>query len=266
MTDFAKVLLAVAPHGKPEILAGFAAALPACIADAGLTTPARLADFIAQCAHESAGFCAIIEYASGKAYEWRKDLGNTHAGDGVKYKGRGEIELTGRANYKICGAALGLDLVNHPELAAEFPTAALTASWYWKTHGLNKFADNGDFKAETLRINGGYNGLSSRLAYRAKAMKALANVKIALLEGAAIEAKAARTKATGVVAAVTPAGAALSLGAQPSPVNHALLGSGGEWALIAVGAACVAGAIWLFLSIRKHQDAAAALTAAAKGA
>lgn len=209
MTDFQKVLLAIAPHGKQAIRDGFAAALPDCVARAELTTPLRLAHFLAQCAHESAGLATTTEYASGKAYEGRKDLGNIQTGDGVRFKGRGLIQLTGRSNYKAAGDALGLPLEANPTRAGDFPDAALTAAWFWKRKGLGALADKDDIESVTRRVNGGLNGLASRKAYLAIAKAALADLKGALLAGAAEEtskAKAQAQGATGAGGVATPPG------------------------------------------------------------
>jgi putative chitinase len=266
MTDYRKVLLAIAPHGKPAIRDGFADALRAAIAYADLSAPLRLPHFLAQWAHESDGFNALEEYASGKAYEGRKDLGNTQKGDGVRFKGRSPAMLTGRSNYTLAGKDLGLDLVNRPDCAAEFPTAALIPGWFWKRNGLNALADKDDIESVTRRVNGGLNGLASRKAYLVKAKAALADLKGALLAGAAQETAKAKAKTQGAATATAPAAALASIGAIPSDATHAALGAGGEWALIVAGIALAGLAVWLFLSIRKHQDAAAALTIAAKGA
>jgi putative chitinase len=196
MTDFQKVLLAIAPHGKQAIRDGFAAALPDCIFRASLTTELRLAHFLAQCAHESAGLATTTEYASGKAYEGRADLGNTQKGDGVGFKGRGLIQLTGRANYKAAGDALGLPLETNPTRAGEFPAAALTAAWFWKRNGLGALADKDDIEGVTRRVNGGLNGIASRKTYLAKAKAALADLKGALLAGAAEETAKAKAQGT----------------------------------------------------------------------
>lgn len=137
----------------------------------GIDTPLRAAHFLAQACHESAHFRTLHEYASGAAYEGRKDLGNVYAGDGVRYKGRGIFQLTGRANYRAYGALLGLDLENNPELAADPETSVRVACEYWKQKGLNGWADRDDVNEITRRINGGYNGLRDRtnILFRAKA-------------------------------------------------------------------------------------------------
>lgn len=138
-----------------------------------IDTPLRAAHFLAQACHESAHFRVLHEYASGAAYEGRKDLGNVYAGDGVRYKGRGIFQLTGRANYRAYGSLLGLDLENNPELAADPEISVRVACEYWKHKGLNGWADRDDLNEITRRINGGYNGLSDRAACLARAKKAL---------------------------------------------------------------------------------------------
>lgn len=138
-----------------------------------IDTPLRASHFLAQACHESAHFRTLHEYASGAAYEGRKDLGNVYAGDGVRYKGRGIFQLTGRANYRAYGALLGLDLENNPELAADPEISVRVACEYWKHKGLNGWADRDDLNEITRRINGGYNGLSDRAACLARAKQAL---------------------------------------------------------------------------------------------
>ncbi len=140
----------------------------------GITdTPIREAAFIAQVAHESGSFRYTQEIASGQAYEGRADLGNTNPGDGVRFKGRGYIQITGRANYAKCGEALSLDLLKHPELLEEVPNACKSAAWFWYVHGLNQLADSGDFVGVTRRINGGTNGYPDRLGFYERAQKVL---------------------------------------------------------------------------------------------
>ena len=147
--------------------------LNAAMKEAHIDTPKRQAAFLAQLAHESGQFRWMEEIASGAAYEGRKDLGNTHPGDGKRFKGRGPIQLTGRSNYIAAGKALGLDLVHHPERAKDPDVGFRTAAWFWSTHGLNKLADHGNFREITHRINGGYNGMRAREAYYHKALQVL---------------------------------------------------------------------------------------------
>lgn len=139
----------------------------------GIVTPTEAVDFLAQCLHESAEFRYLEEIASGKAYEGRVDLGNTQPGDGVRFKGRGLIQITGRTNYGACGKAIGADLLEHPEQLATTDLGTASACWFWQTHGLNRYADAGDFITETRRINGGINGLGDRQAYRARVAHAM---------------------------------------------------------------------------------------------
>ncbi|EOR08675.1 hypothetical protein F896_01201 [Acinetobacter genomosp. 15BJ] len=122
----------------------------------------RLAHFIAQLAHESGNFRYMEEIASGAAYEGRKDLGNTEKGDGTRYKGRGPIQLTGRANYRKYGQALGIDFENNPQIVALPSIGMLVACKYWSDNELNEYADKDDIKIITKRINGGFNGLADR--------------------------------------------------------------------------------------------------------
>lgn len=132
----------------------------------------RLAHFMGQCAHESGGFRYMEEIASGAAYEGRKDLGNTEPGDGRRYKGRGPIQLTGRANYRASGRRLGLALEEHPEMVAYPSVGLLVGVDYWADRELNALADRDDLLSITRKINGGTNGLEERrrLTARAKAL------------------------------------------------------------------------------------------------
>jgi putative chitinase len=144
-----------------------------------INTPARVAAWLGQLAHESGGLHYWEEIASGAAYEGRVDLGNTHPGDGKRYKGRGPIQITGLANYKKAGAELEIDLINHPEQAASVPTGCLIAAWYWADKRLNQLADEDTedaYRRITRRINGGYNGWQDRLTYWRRARQALGMV------------------------------------------------------------------------------------------
>ncbi|WP_278940775.1 glycoside hydrolase family 19 protein [Pseudomonas helleri] len=101
-------------------------------------------------------------------------MGNTAPGDGWKYRGRGLIQLTGKTNYRLCGEALGLDLLAQPELLEKPQHACMAAAWFWSSNGLNLLADKGDIETITRRINGGLTGLADRQAIYARALKVLA--------------------------------------------------------------------------------------------
>lgn len=139
--------------------------------DHHITTRRRAAMFIAQTCHESGGYRWREELASGALYEWRRDLGNVVAGDGVRYKGRGYIQITGRFNYRAISKALRIDFLGHPWRLSERRYAALSAAWWWESNGVNRVADTGDFVAVTRRINGGTNGLADRRRYYARARR-----------------------------------------------------------------------------------------------
>lgn len=147
--------------------------LVAAMQEADISTPARAAAFLAQLAVESGELRWFEEIASGEAYEGRADLGNVHPGDGKRFKGRGPIQLTGRANYRKAGAALGLELEQNPELAARWDVGFRVAGWYWTSHNLNPLADAGLFRSITHLINGGLNHLSEREEYHRRAREVL---------------------------------------------------------------------------------------------
>lgn len=133
----------------------------------GITTPLRMAHFLAQCAHETMGFVLMTEIASGKQYEWKSILGNTQRGDGVKFKGRGLLQLTGRANYQAYARSrfCNGDLMSHPDRLAQLPGAVKSAMWYWWSRGLNALADQDNVTAITRKINGKLNGIENRKIY-----------------------------------------------------------------------------------------------------
>lgn len=153
----------------------FAYALNPAMATGGITSVPRVAAFLGQILHETGGFQWLHELASGQAYEGRQDLGNTQPGDGPRYKGRGFIQLTGRANYRQAGLDLGVDLENNPDFAADPTMAAKTAVWFWNKKGLNAKADAGDVRGITRAINGGYNGLEERIQLTQNAMSVLSS-------------------------------------------------------------------------------------------
>lgn len=160
----------------------FAPVLNAAMARYQIIGLKRVAAFVAQVGHES-GQLRYPRELGNDAYLSKYDtgqlalrLGNTVQadGDGQRYRGRGLIQITGRANYQACGEALGLDLVVAPELLEQPRWAALSAAWFWASRGLNVLADAGDFDKITQRINGGQNGAADRRALYAQALKVLA--------------------------------------------------------------------------------------------
>lgn len=172
-----------------------------------IDTPQRAAMFLAQVAHESGGFRTLVEslhYSAtrllqvwptrftptdaaamafneqaiaNRAYGGRLGNGPEDSGDGYAFRGRGLIQLTGRDNYTRCGAALGLDLVGHPELLEQPIYAAQSAGWFWSTRGCNELADAGDYLGITKRINGGTNGQADRETWLATVRAVLGVVR-----------------------------------------------------------------------------------------
>lgn len=178
---------------------GYATALDSAKREGEITTPQRVAFWIAQLAVESGHFTRLEEslvysakrlaavfprlaseadaivaqatrvsgkydeaYVGNKIYAGCNGNGSEASGDGYKYRGRGFIQLTGRSNYAAYGKALGLDLVNNPDLASQPAVAARIAARFWFSHGCNALADAGDVTGVTQRINGGTNGLADR--------------------------------------------------------------------------------------------------------
>jgi predicted chitinase len=158
----AKTLQKAMPGLSADLAAKYVDLLRQAMLDHGITTEKRSAAFMAQLGHESVSLRYFQEIADGSAYEGRHDLGNTHPGDGRRYKGRGPIQLTGRSNYRTYGGLLKLPLEEKPDLAAEPKVGFQIAALFWQRGGLNDLADKGDFREITRRINGGFNGLDDR--------------------------------------------------------------------------------------------------------
>ena len=162
----------IAVYADPHKIALYLPMLNDTMGKYNIDTSLRQSHFLAQIIHESGSFQYKVELDSGLAYEYRADLGNTQKGDGPLYKGRGFIQLTGRANYTHYGLYLNEDLVNHPELVAtKYP--ADVSGWFWANHSLNALADADNVNAITRMINGGYNGLQDRIFYLQKAKSVL---------------------------------------------------------------------------------------------
>jgi putative chitinase len=166
----------------------------------GINTEKRQAAFIGQCMHESGGFKLLEEnlnysakalmntwpsrfpteemanqYArnpekiANKVYGGRMGNADESSGEGWKYRGRGIKQLTGKENYQRCSEALGVDLVENPDLLLDPKYATLSAGWFWNKHNLNDLADKSDIETMTKRINGGLLGLDARKVAIAKA-------------------------------------------------------------------------------------------------
>jgi putative chitinase len=174
MTDWRSVISIMEPTAKPWIVDGLVDAMPVLIERYKIDTALRQQHFLATCAHESDHFHTTVEYASGAAYEGRKDLGNTYKGDGKRFRGRGLIQLTGRANYRAAGDEFKTDFVADPDKVARFPWAALVSGWFWHKNEINRHADNDDPRAVCKVVNGGLNGLQSRIDLTRIAGRALA--------------------------------------------------------------------------------------------
>ena len=176
MTITAEQLKAIAFSISDERVSKFLEPLNTAMDKFGITSAPAQAMFLAQVMHESGECRYVLELASGTAYEGRKDLGNTSPGDGVKYKGRGLIQITGKLNYIALGKVLVIDCVTNPSLVEDPTNAAMSAAWYWNCRGLTAIAEGNTetaFKLVTKKINGGYNGYDDRLKYWIRAKKAL---------------------------------------------------------------------------------------------
>ena len=181
-------------------------ALEQLFPDYEINTANRIAAFIAQCSHESAGFTALKEnlnykaetltrlwpklfpagiakaYASmpnkqeaiaNRAYGSRMGNGSEESGDGFKFCGRGLIQLTGRNNYQAFADSLEMDIDDVPEYLATFEGAAQSACWFWEENKLNQWADKSDILTLTKKINGGTIGLEDRIKHYEHAITVL---------------------------------------------------------------------------------------------
>jgi len=167
----AEQLGAIMPYAHEKVPV-FLVPLNAAMQEFSINTPRRMSAFIAQVAHESGELRYMEEIADGSAYEGRLDLGNTQPGDGRKFKGHGLLDITGRTNHALCGAALGMNLETFPELITQPIGACRSAGWFWTAYKkLNDDADFDRFGSITHKVNGGYNGLDSRLHYWLAARK-----------------------------------------------------------------------------------------------
>jgi putative chitinase len=201
--DFKKEHLEEMIHGNPYVDQWYHA-LSEILPEYEINTPARVAAFIAQCAHESGGFRLLKENLNYKAASLRKvfpkyfptdDLaaayankpemianrvyggrmgnGDEQSGDGFRYCGRGLIQLTGKENYSWFAASLEMEVEEVPEYLSTFEGAVQSACWFWETNNLNQWADKGDILTLTKRINGGTIGLEDRIKHYNHALHVL---------------------------------------------------------------------------------------------
>ncbi len=204
--DFTKEQLAQMIPGNPYLDHWFHA-LDEILPEYEINTPARVAAFIAQCAHESGGFRALKEnlnykaatlrkifpkyfpddaianrYASmpnkqeaiaNRVYANRMGNGPEESGDGYRYCGRGLIQLTGKENYTWFAASLEIPVEEAAEYLQTFEGAVQSACWFWETNNLNQWADKGDILTLTKRINGGTIGLEDRIKHYNHALHVL---------------------------------------------------------------------------------------------
>lgn len=169
-----KVMRAIMPNANQPDIDIYTPQINRSLYNHGILTRQQIAMFLAQIAHESGEMRYKEEIASGAAYEGRKDLGNIHKGDGVKYKGRGFIQLTGRANYELAERHFKQPLIDKPQLITMNPYLTVaTATWFWERNNINVLANKNDFEGVTRRINGGTNGYGDRLKYWVRAKEAL---------------------------------------------------------------------------------------------
>ena len=161
------------PAAPSATLASVIEPLNNTCAEFSINTPQRIAAFLSQLAHESGELRWMNEIWGPTEAQHRYEppsklaarLGNTQPGDGKRYRGRGPIQLTGRANYKIAGAALALPLEDNPDLVATPAVGIRVAGWFWNSKDLNTLADQNNYLGITRRINGGTNGLADRTKY-----------------------------------------------------------------------------------------------------
>lgn len=173
-------LLIIIPNARQRVEL-FAAPLNAAMLEFGITTPLQVAAFISQVAHESGEFLYVKELATGIAYDFRTDLGNTEVGDGRKFKGRGLLQITGKANYLAVMLNLDIDCIEHPELLETPLNACRSAAWFWQTNNISKWADIPDFDGVCDAVNKGHktvkvgdsNGYAERLKYYNRAKQVL---------------------------------------------------------------------------------------------
>lgn len=170
-----RTLKLIMPRAPAARIDAYARPLDEHMASTFIDTPLRQAHFLAQIAHETGELRWLEEIADGRNYEGRRDLGNVREGDGRRFKGRGLIQLTGRANYEAFSIFLdNIDVLATPSIVATDPDLSTqAATWFWRERRLNTLADADNLEGITRRINGGLNGLADRREALERAKRAL---------------------------------------------------------------------------------------------
>ena len=104
------------------------------------------------------------EKIANRIYACRMGNGDESSGDGWKYRGKGCIQITGRANTEAFFKAMGIDAASDPMLIVS-DYALISAAWFWDEHNLNVLADRHAIASITQVINGGQNGLEDRIKW-----------------------------------------------------------------------------------------------------
>ena len=159
----AEQILAIVPDAEPVRVEALLPHLNRAMVEFSINTSLRQAYFITTVTYESDSFNVLQEFASGTDYEGRSDLGNTNLGDGVKFKGRGLIQITGKANYQACSNALGVDLITHPERLTDYDLACRSAGWFWASNGFNEEADKDERERFFRKMGQNSIGISRKL-------------------------------------------------------------------------------------------------------
>lgn len=170
-------IMTILPLAKPKDVQAYYGPLAQRMGVYEITTPLRMAHFIAQVGWESGQLHYPEELGSGQEYEGRIDLGNTQPGDGPLFKGRGLIQLTGRINYELYGRDMNrnftANLMAAQQVAVDPTYCTGTATWFWHRHHLNDYADRDNLAIVTKIINGGQNGYAGRAQLLLRAKKVL---------------------------------------------------------------------------------------------
>jgi predicted chitinase len=172
---------------KPEVVEKHWPAIQAACVESGLVDRASVIAVLATIGTEVSSFEPINEFGGPayfkKNYEGRTDLGNTHPGDGVRYHGRGFIQLTGRANYRNYGQRLHVPLEDDPDLALDAGVAARILGTYFRDRDIPSAARKGDWQGVRRKVNGGLNGWD-RFSKLVERLEAASDRNTALVEGA----------------------------------------------------------------------------------